>query len=344
MMLRTLLSILFAAGAVAASAATGTAPTAPVAPTPAAAPTPPAAPPPPPDTDVFVADLYLEVGKVAPPVNATDRDGYDNQPAFTLDGSALLYVADGPGEQTDVWRYELASGKRVQVTNTPEAEFSPTPLAAGGFSAIRVESPQAQGEPYTESQRLFRYGMDGVAQGPVVAELRRVGYHAWISPTQVAVFFVGGGDAKLPHRLALVDTESGKQTLLAYDIGRSLGRAPDGRVSFVDKSNPKAWSVVTLAPGDLKPKLLIGTPPGPPEEEERARSEDFCWLPDGTLLMAKGKWLLRWDGKPDSGWAALAELKDLPGDIKRLAVSRDGKHVAMVVEIKDPLRTRGIRG
>lgn len=309
--------------------------------TPAAPPTPP---PPPPDTDVFVADLYLDAGKVAPPTNITDRDGYDNQPAFTLDGSAVLYVADGDGDQTDVWRYELANGTRVQLTRTPEAEFSPTPLAAGGFSAVRVESPKAEGEAYTESQHLYRYGMDGIAQGPVVAGLSRVGYHAWIDATRFAAFIVGGGDAKLPNRLVLVDSASGKVTPLAYDIGRSLGRAPDGRVTFVDKTQARAWTVATLAPGDLKPNALIATPPGPPDEKESARSEDFCWLPDGTLLMAKGKWLLRWDGKPGSGWTALAELRDLPGDIKRLAVSRDGRRLAMVVEIKDPRRIRGIRG
>lgn len=307
-----------------------------------AAPAP--APAPAPDTDVFIADLYLEVGKVAPPTNISDRAGYDNQPAFTLDGSAVLYVADGDGSQTDVWRYDIASGTRVQVTATAEAEFSPTPLPTGGFSAIRVGALQSEGEAYTESQQLYRYGMDGVAQGPVVAGLTRVGYHAWIEPTRFAAFLVGGGEAKLPHRLVLVDSTSGVVTPLALDIGRSLGRAPDGRVTFIDKSNPKAWTVATLAPGDLKPRALIATPPGPPDEDERARSEDFCWLPDGSLLMAKGKWLLRWDGKPGSGWTALAELKDLPGDVKRLAVSRDGRRLAMVVELKDPKRARGIRG
>jgi hypothetical protein len=315
---------------------------APAAPAPLPAPPPPAAPPP--DTDVFVADLYLEAGKVAPATNITDRIGYDNQPAFTLDGGAVLYVADGEGDQTDVWRYDFASGVRTQVTRTPQAEFSPTPLPGGGFSAIRVESPKAQGEAYTESQHLYRYGMDGIAIGPVVTNVNRIGYHAWIDAKRFAAFIVGDGEAKAPHRLVLVDVDGGKVTSVATDIGRSLGRAPDGRLSFVDKSDAKAWKVVTIAPGETAPKLLIETPAATAGEEERARSEDFCWLPDGSLLMAKGRWLLRWDGKPDSGWTALAELKDLPGDIKRLAVSRDGRRLALVVEIKDPNRVRGIRG
>jgi hypothetical protein len=331
---RTCLLLALIAGAAAAAPAVPVAPTAP----------PPAATEPPPDTDVFIADLYLEVGKVAPPQNITDRDGYDNQPAFTLDGSALLFVAEGEGDQTDVWRYELASGAKTQVTNTPQAEYSPTPLASGGFSAVRVEAPQAKGEVYTESQHLYRYGMDGIATGPIVPSLNRIGYHAWLDATHFAAFIVGSEETKLPNQLVLVDVDTGKVSPLAFDIGSSLARAPDGRVTFVDKTNPKAWTVATLALGDMKPKALIATPPGPPDEKDSERSQHLCWLPDGTLLMAKGKWLLRWDGKAGSGWTALAELKDLPGDITRLAVSRDGRHLAFVVVIKDRNRMRGIRG
>lgn len=331
--------LLLASIAVAVAAAPAT-PPAPPAPAAAATPAPAA----PADTDIFLADLYLEQGKVAPPVDITERDGYDNQPAFTLDGSAVLYVADGgTDDQTDVWRYDIASGESTQVTRTPQAEFSPTPLAGGGFSAVRVEAPKAEGEAYTESQHLWRYGMDGAAVAQVAA-VGRVGYHAWIDANRFAAFLVGGGEAKKPHQLVLVEVDSGKVTPLAFDIGRSLGRAPDGRVSFVDKADAKAWTVSSIAPDDLKPRSLVATPPGPAGEAEGDRSEDYCWLPDGSLLMAKGKWLLRWDGKPDSGWTALAELKDLPGDIKRLAVSRDGRRLAMVVALKEPRRTRGIRG
>jgi len=312
---------------------------APVAPTAPAAPAPVA----PPDTEVFVATLDLAAGKVGTPRNVTERPGYDNQPAFLLDGSALLYVAASDGGNTDVFRYDFASGTRTQLTASAEAEYSPTPLADGsGFSAVRVEAPRAEGEPYTESQRLFRYGFDGQPIAPVHAAWRRVGYHAWLDDGRVALFLVGGGPDQLPNSLVLATVADGKQLPLAKGIGRSLARSPDGRLTFVDQSIAGAWSIATILPGDAKPTALVATPVVVGEKEGE-RSQDFCWLADGTLLMARGTKLLRFDPQqPAAGFTTLAELA-VPGDIRRLAASRDGTRLAFVVELKAVV-TRGIRG
>jgi len=290
-----------------------------------------------PNTDVFVADLDLAAGRVGAPRNVTQRPGYDNQPAFTRDNRALLYVARDDSGSTDVWRVDLETGARTQVTEGPEAEYSPTPLADGsGFSAVRVEAPHANGEAFTESQRLFRYGFDGKAREPVLANVRRVGYHAWIDATHVALFIVGNADAKVANSLVLASIPDGAITELAKDIGRSLGRAPDGRVVFVDQSVADGWNVVAIAPGDAKPAFLVAVPKGAADEKTADRSQDFCWLPDGTLMMANGKRLMRWNGKPGSEWTTLAQFTDLPGSIRRLASGRDGKRVAFVVDMPPP--------
>ena len=290
-----------------------------------------------PDTDVFVADLDLASGKVGEPRNLTQRPGYDNQPAFTRDNRVLLYVARDDSGSTDVWRVDLETGSRTPVTRTPEAEYSPTPLADGsGFSAVRVEAPHSEGEAFTESQRLFRYGFDGKVREPVLAAVRRVGYHAWIDPEHVALFLVGNADAKIPNRLVLARLRDGAITELAKDIGRSLGRTPDGRVTFVDQSLPETWSVVAMAPGDPKPALLVAIPKGAAEEKPAERSQDFVWLADGSLMMGNGKRLLRWSGKPGTDWTLLAEFTELRGSIRRLAASRDGKRVAFVVDMPPP--------
>lgn len=328
-------SVTLAQAAPPAAATAATAPPAPAA---------PAAPPTPPDTDVFVAALDLAAGTVGAPRNITSRPGYDNQPAFLADGSGLLFVMEIAPGNTEVFRHDLASGANTALTTTVEAEYSPTPLADGsGFSAVRVMAPTAQGEAYTDSQQLWRYGMDGKPVAPVHPGWTRVGYHAWLDQGRLALFLVGGGPNKLPNSLVLGTVADGKQVPLAKDIGRSLSRSPDGRVAFVDQGIPANWTIATLLPGDAKPTALAPTPKVAGERDNE-RSQDFCWLPDGALLMARGNRLLRFDPKqPAAGWTTLAEFADLPGDIKRLAASRDGKHVAFVVEIKAP-RTRGIRG
>jgi len=312
----------------------------------AAVPTP--APPPAavPDTDIFIADLHL-AGETAgeqeasggalaagAPRNLTARPGYDNQPAFLPDGTALLYVArDDSTGTTDVWRVDLATGVHARVTATPEAEYSPTPLADGsGFSAVRVEAPHAEGEAFTESQRLFKYGYDGRPVGAILGGVRRVGYHAWIDATRVALFIVGNDESKIPHTLVLADIENATITPLARDIGRSLGRSPEGQVTFVDQTSPSHWSVATIAVGDTVATALVPVPAGPVDEKPQDRSQDFCWLADGSLLMANGNRLLRWR-RDAPRWTTVAEFRDLPGRIRRLAVSRDGTRVAFVVDM-----------
>lgn len=316
-----------------------TPPTAPAQPAPPAPPAPPAIP----DTDIFVADLDLAAGKVGAPRNLTDRPGYDNQPAFLPDGSALLYVAAIDGGPTDVWRYDFAAKRARAVTVTPEAEYSPTPIGNGRtFSAVRVALPAAEGEAFTDSQQLWTFAIDGTPRGPVRAEWTRVGYHAWIDEGTVAMFIVGGGPDGAPHTLVLGHVADGTRTPLARDIGRGLARAPDGRVTYVDTADETEWRVATLAPGDVRPTTLAAVP-ATPGEPAAARARDLCWLPDGTLLMSHGQSLERFDPRaPAKGWTVLATFPDL-GPLSRIAVSRDGKRLAFVAERADG-RTRGIRG
>src|SRR3954453_14143817 len=92
---------------------------------------PPAAPPqaaaPPPDTEIYLAPLSRAATvSVGAPVNITNSPGYDNQPAFTPDGAAILFTSIRGGTQTDIYRYDITSARTTRVTSTPEGEYSPT--------------------------------------------------------------------------------------------------------------------------------------------------------------------------------------------------------------------------
>ena len=281
---------------------------------------------PPPDSDVFLVDVDLAGGQVGVPKNLTSRAGYDNQPAFSADGRAIYYVADVEGA-TEVYRYDLGTRSASRVTNTREAEFSPTPLA-DGFSAVRVGAPDAEVEAYTESQALWSYGLDGVPVANVLPGIRRVGYHAWLDAGHVAVVLVGPG-GEPPHALALVDVASGKVTPVAPDVGRSLG-ASGGRLYFVDKRDPVSWVIESVAMGAAAPTRVVEAPPNRASETEEMRSEDFRVVGDGSLLAAHGTQLLRW--RAGGSWEVLADLPSVGGAIKRLALSPDGKQLAFVVQ------------
>ena len=110
-----------------------------------------------PSTDIWIGRIERGEGgalSVRDLVNATGRDGYDNQPAFDPSGAAVYYTSAVDSTQTETFRYVLEEGAVEQVTHTPGAsEFSPTPIPAqDAFSAIR----EVRGRQF-----LWRYGADG---------------------------------------------------------------------------------------------------------------------------------------------------------------------------------------
>ena len=195
----------------------------------------------PPDTEIFLAPFSAGADPVGRPVNITNSPGYDNQPSFTPDGAGILFTSiRGGGTQTDIYRYDVASGATAQVTRTPESEYSPTVTPDGShISVIRVE---ADG-----TQRLWRFTLDGGAPELVLAGVKPVGYHAWADDHTLVLFVLGS-----PASLQLADASAGTAELLVRGINRSIQRIPGGRtISFVARSG--AGADATLSIRELDP-------------------------------------------------------------------------------------------
>ena len=266
---------------------------------------------PPPDPDVYLAPLTgsgadLRIGAVT---NVSDRLGYDNQPAFTPDGSALLYTAmDGAG-QADIMRYDLATGAASLLTETfPESEYSATPIPDGsGFSAIRVEADS--------TQRLWRFDWDGTAAAPILPDVAPAGYHAWSGMEHLVLFVLGD-----PPTLQVAAPGPGLGLVSDSAIGRSLQPIPGtGEISYVRLSDD-AGTVMALSPSTGESRLIGPTLGG---------GQDHGWTPAGDLLMGNGGVIHRWD--PDQGeWTPVAMEQAFEGVISRLAVSSDGSLLAFV--------------
>jgi len=189
---------------------------------------PPATPPPaaPPDTEIVLAPLG-DGTSVGRPVNITNNPGYDNQPAFTPDGAAILFTSiRGGGTQTDIYRYDIAPGSTTRVTSTPESEYSPTVTPDGAhISVIRVE---ADG-----TQRLWRFTIDGTSPELVLADVKPVGYHAWADAHTLALFVLGP-----PATLRLADTADGRAEILVTGINRASSAFPAAARSASSRARP----------------------------------------------------------------------------------------------------------
>lgn len=267
-----------------------------------------------PSTDILLARLELDGARVETGgwLNVTNRQGYDNQPAFTRDGTSLLYTSQRQG-QTDIYRYDLESGAISRLTLTPESEYSPTPMPAGGrFSTIRVEADS--------TQRLWSFALDGTDPRVVFPDIVPVGYHAWVDAELAALFVLGA-----PPSLVTARPGPGGGVVRASDVGRSLHPVPGRRaVSFLHRNEAGRWISV------LDPETGTIARLAPALEG----SEDFAWTPTGVLLMGQGDRLNAFDPLTDEEWRPVADLTVAGIDsISRIAVSPDGRWVAVVAAI-----------
>jgi hypothetical protein len=273
--------------------------------------------------DIHLVPLSMRDGRpvLGAPVNVTSRPGYDNQPSFTPDGVALLFTSVRDDGQADIYRLDLATRATTRLTTTaPESEYSATVVPAGDrFTVIRVERDSAQ--------RLWSFGLDGGAPRVVFQDIKPVGYHAWVDDHAAALFVLGS-----PATLQLADVRSGRASVIARDIGRSLLPLPGGGgFSYVQRDSAGRFTVMAVrVSGGLVSEMrpVVALPP---------RGEYIAWLGTDRLLTTVGTRLMYWSGSGE--WQEVADLAASGlGALSRLAVSPDGSWLALVADAQRPPR------
>lgn len=269
----------------------------------------------PPGNDIYMLALTLDGNEVvmvgSEPANITHRPGYDNQPAYTPDGKRILYTSFRNG-QADSWAYHLDTQAHTRLTDTPESEYSPTPVPDGsGFSVVRVEEDG--------TQRLWSFDWDGSNPRMLLEDVKPVGYHAWLNGDVVALFILGATEDD-PHTLQLAKLSTGKAEILDKTIGVTLAPVP-GQTQASYMSQSDLWQIrsVTLD------GALSTVAPAVPERQF------FAWGPQGQLLASDGAKIRIWDAS-ESSWALVVDLSDQDiGEISRMAVDPLNRSVAFVV-------------
>jgi hypothetical protein len=266
----------------------------------------------PPATDIYLVGIEADQDGVhitSQARNVTNRAAYDNQPFFLADGQSFLYTCRQEDGQMDTCRYDLDTQSTKRVTQTPEGEYSPTPMPDGkSFSVIRVESDG--------TQRLWKFSMKGTEPSLILKDVKPVGYQAWGDARTVAMFILGE-----PPTLQVAYIETNKVETVEENIGRCLHKIPGQRaVSFVHKTTEKEWWIKRLDLTSRKASPIVKTLPG---------SEDYAWTPDGTLVMGKGGKLYLYRPERDQDWHEVKELTGVEG-ITRIAVSPKGDALALV--------------
>ena len=263
-----------------------------------------------PGNDIYLVAMSSSGGVLSfgTATNVTDRAGYDNQPSFLPDGSALLYTSNR-GDQTDICKYDIAMGTTSAVTSTsPESEYSATVTPLGNtFSVIRVEADS--------TQRLWQFDLDGTNPQVLLPDIMPVGYQAWGNANILGIFVLGS-----PATFQMADIRTGVGQIIAYNVGRSIHKVPNRHAISFTHRVPESWiKEIDIHSREVRPLVqLIG-------------SDDYAWTPDGSVLTGSGSKLYRWRQVGGSDWEEVADFTDAGiQNISRLAVSAGGDWVAIV--------------
>jgi hypothetical protein len=270
-----------------------------------AAPTPPL-----PETDILIYGMAATLSGVQIGLgrNITASAGYDNQPAFSADGKSLLYSARRDGEQNDIYRFDLTTDATHRLTRSPKNEYSPRETPDGKYVTVIWEDSG-------KIQEVWRYPAGGGRAETALKLPDLIGYYTFATPNVVFAFILGK-----PHTLQRIEVDTLKRSTIASDVGRCIATAPDGSISYVRMGNkqPVLHRINGDGTGDapLFP-LLPGT------------EGDFAWLPDGSGVLSTQGAGLYYHGLGTGDWQLVATIKEA-GELSRLAVSPDGKVLALV--------------
>lgn len=274
------------------------------------------------ETEVWVGALDLRDGRfVASDLkNISNHRGYDNQPSFFPDGSALLFTTeasslDETGLGVHAVRYDLATGKSTPL---PLARgFSPTPTADGRIMLLR------QGGVWLHDKRgkLVR----ALTNTTTAGYFQRFEDDSW-------VLFMNDKD----RRIVLYDPVSHALETMITGAITAPYRVPGERAVTFAVQDKETLTLHRLDV-DAKRVTTLATIPFP-------TGGHHVWTPRKTIFIASGPEIREWDPQKPGEWPVVHRFTepDLQG-ITRIALSPASDRVAIVSTARDETVVRNSR-
>lgn len=280
-----------------------------------------------PQTGIYLFDV-IRSGKTMDlqhPKRIGSTKGYNNQPWFTPDGNGLYFVRSLDTLNTEIFYYDLKKKKCKRITRTWVPEYSPKWMPdMNRLSCVRVEDDKV-------TQHFYSYSLKGKAPGLLHPGLTSIGYYEWVSMNEWVSF-------ELPEPFYLVRhlNSQRRADTLANRVGRTFWYLRSkGVLSFVDKSDSNHWKIRIIDKNGFK-----NPSPSEPEKynllsETLPGEEDYCFMQDGSILMAHQGIIYRKKNPfklVDAQWEPLFDLKQFGiTTCYRIALSADNTRLALVV-------------
>lgn len=242
--------------------------------------------------------------------NITNNAGYDNQPSFSLDNRSILFTSNRNGKDTNIYEYFLADSKTQQITTSEDNEYTAKDFDGKTINFIR----EGAGQEMT----LWKFDRQTKQESPALKIKEPVAYYAFNSKGDALVW------VRYAYFIHWVNPEKNINRFVAdYAQPSTPLLIPNtDNISFIKRlPNDELW-IYEFNPGNQAVRPIVQPKDG---------KITYCWMPDGSLLIGSGKKLFRFDEKSDKRWVEIADLSSSEiKDIGRIAISSDGKNLAVV--------------
>lgn len=233
---------------------------------------------------LFKIETKKNVQSLAPGMNITKREGYDNQPSFSGDGKKIFYVSIREDKQADVYYYDLKKKKNIQLTHTAISEYSPVETPDGKLlTSVVVESDSSQTIHFINT-------LNGLHEKKL--EQDSVGYYTFMNADTVVYYKLTE-----PHSLRYFNMTARGEKWLGNSPCRSFKAISRNLLLFALKDSVKT-TFYTYSFSLHKAQRYAEYP---------SLSEDFIWHSSLGLVKSEGNKLLRFDEK-EKEWVILFDL------------------------------------
>lgn len=245
-----------------------------------------------------------------------NKTGYNNQPRFFTDDVLYFTMGKTGAQQTDIYAFRFSDSTIIQITDTPESEYSPKISAdRNSFNCIRVDADSIS------IQRIWEYPIDRTHSGGArFSSITNAGYFHFKHRDTLAAFLV-----TTPPELSLFQNTAFQKQTISKNIGRCIESFTNSDLAFIHKYSEKHWFLKRYIWAERKSEILIEMPAG---------SEDFVILNDESILSASGSTLYRWHfEKTLNRWDPVVDFSVYGWNkVSRMSVNPSNNMLVIVVE------------
>ena len=265
------------------------------------------------NAEIFLFDIDSKDGSIVfvNGVNISNNESYDNQPSFSIDGKSILFTSARNSGNFDIFEYNIADKTISQLIASENGEYTAKEVDENTVMFVR-EGKNDQGMTVWKFDRRTKKEMQALknkdpvayyafnSKGDALVWIRYAFMMHWVNPEKSINRYVANyAQPSVPHLIPGTDKFSFMQ------------RHPDDSL-WIKEFDPLTQAV----------RPIITAKDG---------EKDYCWMPDGSLLIGSGGKLFRFNEKTDKSWEEVADLENVGiKTITRMAISRDGKRLALV--------------